>query len=154
MTAVVAVLVVLAIGHSLDGNEPLYWGTFTEEHCDPKPRNGCSSFGTWVSDDRTVVLKDIALDGSPDDDGSARASYRPTGFSNDADNQIVHREEWSNAGQWLPWVLAVIFLGYTVHQAHSWGDLSWLGRLSRRRRPEPRMSESASNPAARSKRAH
>jgi hypothetical protein len=39
---------VLGIGGLTARGEPVTWGTFTEECCEPA-RLGCRSFGTWVS---------------------------------------------------------------------------------------------------------
>ncbi len=99
--------------------QPVLWGTFTEERCEQN-LHGCRSFGRWVSDDGRVVKEGIYLDGSPADDGTARAAYKPEGLFNDNDNNIVHVEWASGLGLWLPWALCAVILGVTVYYVRKW----------------------------------
>lgn len=80
----------LGVADLLDADEPVFWGTFSEEDCVGGGRMGCQSVGTWVSDDGSIRKTGVALDGRPDSDGSVRATYRPTGVINDEENNIVH----------------------------------------------------------------
>jgi hypothetical protein len=56
----------------------------------------------------------------PGSDGTVRASYRPTGFNNDDQNNIVHVESWTSGFVWVPWALAVVFIGIVVIQPWRW----------------------------------
>lgn len=82
--------VYFAVAGILDATEPRYWGTFTEESCTELTRHACRSVGTWVSDDGSIRLEGVYLDGVPGDDGTVSAQYQPTGIDNDADDNIVH----------------------------------------------------------------
>lgn len=115
----IAVTVVLGIGGIVSLGEPVHWGTFTEERCD-RARFGCRSIGTWVSDDGTIRVEEVQLDGAPEPDGTQRAAYRPTGFNNDADNAIVHAEPWATLGPWMPLGLALFFGGVLTIQWWQW----------------------------------
>lgn len=113
------IMVVLGIGGIVSLGEPVHWGTFTEERCE-RARFGCRSFGTWVSDDGTIRVEEVQLDGAPEPDGTQRAAYRPTGFNNDADNAIVHAEPWATLGPWMPWIFVVVFGGVFWLQTGRW----------------------------------
>lgn len=80
---------------------PVIWGTFTEHRCE-EARYGCRSVGTWHSDDRSIRLENVYLDGQPTDNGTVRASYQPTGVANDADNNIVHTAVGHALSPFLP----------------------------------------------------
>lgn len=97
----------LGVGLLTAAGEPVYWGTYTESSCEGWGRAGCHSRGTWVSDDGTIRLENIRLDGHVGPDGTVVASYRPTGFLNDFNNQIVHTEWTSWLGPWVPWGVGV-----------------------------------------------
>jgi hypothetical protein len=88
-----------------------YWGTFTRHSCESGFRWRCEGVGTWVSDSGSIVKNNIQLDGDVNSDGTVRASYTPTGFNNDAENNIVHTVTWSCARYWLPWIMTVLFGG-------------------------------------------
>lgn len=51
------VFIAVGVGEARDAAvaEPALWGTFAEQDCEPKLRGGCSSIGTWTSDDGGVV---------------------------------------------------------------------------------------------------
>jgi len=115
----IAVTVVLGIGGIASAGAPVHWGTYTEERCD-RARFGCRSFGTWVSDSGELRVDEVQLDGAVGSDGMVRASYRPTGFNNDADNAIVHAEPWATLGPWMPWGLAALFGGVLGIQWSRW----------------------------------
>lgn len=118
--ALVAIMVVLGVGGLVSVGEPVHWGTFTEERCE-RARFGCRSIGTWVSDSGELRADGVQLDGAVGPDGTARASYRPTGFNNDADNAIVHAEPWASWGPWMPWIFALVLSGVIVIQWRRWG---------------------------------
>lgn len=109
----------LGVGSVIDVHEPTYWGTFTVHRCEPT-RYGCQSIGTWTSDDKRIVRHDIALDGDTGSDGVIRASYTPSGFNSDAENNIVHTGMWSGAKFWFPWVFCVVVALLVITQARSW----------------------------------
>lgn len=112
--------VLLGVAGILDSREPAYWGTFTEESCVDAGRRGCRSLGTWVSDDRSIRLEEVYLDGSPNSDGSVEAQYRPTGIINGADNNIVHTETGVALAPILPWVIVAMGVGYSIRQWFKW----------------------------------
>jgi hypothetical protein len=120
MSAVLAVAVVLGIGGVLSANDTVLWGTYTERDCEPKPRGGCRSIGVWISDDSSVRKEGIYLDGFTDTDGTVRAAYRPSGFNNDDENNIVHVETFAFAWIWAPWVLAATISGVIVYYLRKW----------------------------------
>lgn len=97
----------LGVAGALDADEPVFWGTYEEDNCDTYARSGCRSQGTWISDDGSIRKSGIYLDGRPSADGTARASYRPTGVINDLENNIVHVEAWPGLSTVLPWVACV-----------------------------------------------
>jgi hypothetical protein len=117
MGIVFCIVAVLGVGYAVNAHEPTYWGTFTADGCVPSGK-GCQSVGTWVSDDKSMVKKHIALDGLMGSDDSVRASYTPTGFNNDAENNIVHTAFWGTARYWLPWVLCVLVAAFVAERTH------------------------------------
>jgi hypothetical protein len=122
------VAAILGIGADVDVHEPTYWGTFTEHSCQPS-RYGCEPVGTWVSDDGSIVKTHIQLDaiGSV---GTSRASYTPTGFNNDAQNDIVHTGTFSSANYWFPWVFCVLVVALVAGYAYKWRRTRQGERLS------------------------
>lgn len=123
LTMAVCTLVGIGVGmasaqDARDG-QPVVWGTFTEQDCEPVYR-GCRSVGTWVSDDRTMVKERIYLDGSPGSDGTVRASFQADGLMNDTDNNIVHTADPLRAALWFPWVASAACVGITVYYARKW----------------------------------
>ncbi|HEY9266084.1 MAG TPA: hypothetical protein VIP82_15695 [Microbacterium sp.] len=121
ITALLAVSIVLGVGGMVSANEPVVWGTFTQQDCEPKGRGGCRSIGVWVSDDSTIRKENIYLDGwPPDPDGSVRAGYRPHGFNNDDENNIVHVAATAHGWIWAPWILTAYLAGVIVHYAIKW----------------------------------
>lgn len=113
----------VGIANVIDEREETYWGVFTEHYCEPMPRGGCRSIGSWVSDDGRIVKHDVFLDGGVDPGGTIRAGYRPDGILGDEDNNIVHAEDWWDARFWVPWAALVVFGGMTLAQARRWGDI-------------------------------
>ena len=111
---VAAVTAFVGVAGVIDASEPTYWGTYTEEYCEPRLRGGCHSIGTWVSDDGSIRLDDVRLDGSADPDGTVRAEYGPTGLLNDAQSNIVHAEPWASGSFWVPWLGLAVVAGVTV----------------------------------------
>lgn len=120
--AFAAVFIALAVINTIDAQEPVIWGTFTEEYCQ-ETRRGCSSIGTWVSDDQTVTKTDIRLDGWVEPGGAIRAAYQPTGIISDADNHIVHAAGWMSIGPYFPWVAAAGTVIWGLVKAVQWGHL-------------------------------
>jgi hypothetical protein len=120
--AFTAIFLVFAVINTVDAREPVIWGTFTEEHCQ-ETRRGCSSIGTWVSDDRTITKTDIRLDGGVAPGGSIRAGYQPTGIISDADNHIVHAAGWMTIGPFFPWLAALGTALWGLTKAFQWGHL-------------------------------
>ena len=117
---ITCVAVLIGIGNIVDASEPTYWGTFTEQHCDETPRYGCRSVGTWASDDGTIRLHDVYLDGTPDADGTAEAQYQPDGAMSDADNNIVHTSLGVSTEPVLPWLLAAFGIGTMACWSMKW----------------------------------
>ena len=118
----------------VDRNEPIYWGTYTHVRCDPVAR-GCGSIGNWVSDDQSIHVEDIELDGSPGRDGVVRASFQPTGITNDVRNNIVHTQFGTTIGPWAPWVFCVFIAGHVVYRV-----VGWRSRPSARNRGKQRRN--------------
>jgi len=67
-----------------------------------------------------MVKKDIQLDDFGDSHSTVRASYTPTGFNNDAQNNIVHVAATTGAQFWFPWVGAIVIAGLVVIQTRKW----------------------------------
>ena len=116
---VALVAVGLGVVGVMDSQEPTYWGTFTETDC-IDARRGCRSVGYWVSDDGSIRMSDIYLDGQPGPDGTVRARYRPTGINHDKDNNIVHTSVGVALEPVLPWVLALGCAGAGAYYAWTW----------------------------------
>ncbi|WP_435743615.1 hypothetical protein [Microbacterium sp. PMB16] len=104
----------------IDANEPRYWGTFTEEFCEERPRRGCQSVGTWVSDDGSIRLEGVSLDGVPGDDGTVAAQYQPAGVANDADTNIVHTSFGVSVEPFVTVGLVVLAGGVAFMQWRKW----------------------------------
>jgi hypothetical protein len=119
MGVVLVVSAVLGVWGILSVGEPILWVTFTQERCEPA-RYGCQSIGIWVSDDGTIRKHDVALDGTPGPDGNVRASYRPTGFNNDDQKNIVHVQGWASGFVWVPWLLFAAIVWTVVVQVRQW----------------------------------
>ncbi len=122
MIGVLVLWLFVGVAAVVDHDRPKYWGTFTETSvsCDPGPRGGCTSSGRWLSDDGTIVLDDVALDGVPEPHGTVRASYRPGGLLGDDENHIVHTAEWTNADLWMPWLGMALTGGATWRYYRKW----------------------------------
>ncbi|MBZ4488182.1 hypothetical protein [Microbacterium sp. cx-55] len=136
--ALTGVLAALFVASVVDAGEPIIWGTFTEEYCEDSPRRGCRPVGTWTSHDGTIVKHDIYLDGAVGVDGTAPASYRPTGIMS---NNVVHTTAFTGILPWLTGGLLLWWAIYSMYKATGWGDLNWLFKLL----PEP-FVRSAANP--------
>lgn len=120
MGLAVAYGVYFGIAGILDSSEPVHWGTFTEERCVDGGRYGCRSVGTWVSDDGSIRLEDVYLDGRPNADGTIDASYQPTGIRNDADANIVHSPVGASLEPFVSLMLVAIGIGFSVLQWRRW----------------------------------
>ena len=122
---VMALVFVVAVGLGVAGaqdaadGQPVVWGTFTEEECQPS-MTGCRSIGRWLSDDRTVLKEGIYLDGHTGRGGTARASYQPSGLTSDGADNIVHIHAATSAGLWFPWVLSAFSAGAVVYYTRKW----------------------------------
>lgn len=133
MSAVALGFVVIGVAEVSDQDEPRYWGNYTEGGCEA-PEFGwgpCRSTGRWVSDDGSIVKDPIYLDGDVAEGGTVRASFRPNGWINDEENNIVNTPQWSNAGAWFPWLAAAgagaIAVWYSLRWWSRWGRSStWL----------------------------
>lgn len=133
MTIAFAALLLVSV---IDAGQPRIWGTFTQTGCEETGLRGCRPYGTWVSDDRTIVLHDVDLDGWTDDFGMARASYQPTALLG---HDMVHVPFLSGIGPWLLGGILIWWVGYILYKAASFRDIPvprrWLGvrgRSSRR----------------------
>ncbi len=115
---------ILSVGSVASASQRTYWGTFTQHGCESGFRGRCDGVGTWISDDGSIIKTKIQLDGDVNSDGTVRASYTPTGFNNDAENNIVHTSTWAWARFWMPWAMCLLFGGLI---------LIWL-RVIRRKR--------------------
>jgi hypothetical protein len=120
MGALFALMLVLGIGAAVDGVHPTYWGTFTQHSCELGARGRCEPVGTWVSGRGNIVKRYIQLDGFVGSNGTVRASYTPTGFNNDAENNIVHVAATTGGRFWVPWVAALLIAGLVVFQSRQW----------------------------------
>ena len=121
MTACAVLMAITGVESALDAAEgqPVLWGTFTVTDGEPD-RRGCRSVGVWLRDDGSLDKEQIYLDGSPDGDGTARASFQPSGRRSDEHNSIVHADTWSGAGIWMPWVGVGITTAVTIDYARRW----------------------------------
>ncbi|MEV8271903.1 hypothetical protein [Microbacterium sp. NPDC077184] len=134
MALVLAVSLTLSVGGAMSANEEVIWGTFYERYCEPKPRGGCRSVGTWISDDGSIRKTGIHLDGWPGDGGTVRAGYRPTGFNNDDQNNVVHVESLAHGWIWFPWIMTVYVIGVIVYYLAKWWPGLFASVLRKRRR--------------------
>ena len=113
-----AIGLTLGIGSAVAPGTTTYWGTFTAHSCHPA-KYGCTWVGAWVSDSGSIVKNDTALDGSVNSDSTARASYTPTGFNNDAQNNVVHAADWAWISPWVPWLMSLLAIAFIVGHAVS-----------------------------------
>jgi len=120
MGALLALMLVLGIGAAVDGVQPTYWGTFTQHGCELGARGSCEPIGTWVSDSGSNQKRHVQLDGFAGSNGEVRASYTPTGFNNDAENNIVHVSITTGAQFWFPWAAALLIVALLVFQSRRW----------------------------------
>lgn len=121
MVALFCLFVILGVGSAQNAfeHQAVVWGTFTEESC-LSGYHGCRSIGRWTSDDGTMVKEGVYLDGSPGNDGTARANYQPSGFNNDSDSNLVHVQWASSMSLWYPWVGVALSAGAVVYAARRW----------------------------------
>jgi len=110
----------LGVAGIIDADQPTYWGEFTEESCVEGGRFGCRSIGTWVSDDGTIRLEGVYLDGKPDSGGTVSAQYQPAGVLNDADNNIVRASTGVALEPVLPWILAALAASFLFLYGRKW----------------------------------
>lgn len=110
-----------AMGAAVDAvtRQPVYWGTFTQEDCLPNGRE-CRSVGTWTSDDGSLAMKRVYLDGQPDSAGTARANFQPEGLINDTDTNVVHVRDWGSMKIWLPLALSGMAGGMAFYSLLGW----------------------------------
>lgn len=121
--------VALLVASLIDLGQPRIWGTFTQTGCEERFRGGCRPYGTWVSDDRTIVEPRVYLNGGTDDFGRARAAFQPTALLGD---DVVNVPLFVGAIPVLIGALSIGWVGYILYKAGSWGDLPrprsrWLG---------------------------
>lgn len=128
MALLILIVAVLGVGGALSAREPILWGTFTQVGCEPA-RFHCREIGTWVSEDGSVRLTDVHLDGWSGD-GTVRAGYRPTGFNNDADNRIVHVAPLARGYVWAPFAFLILFAAVLFRQLRRWQIPLFRGRTS------------------------
>ncbi|HEY4269236.1 MAG TPA: hypothetical protein VGM94_13695 [Galbitalea sp.] len=113
------VSLLLGISSAFSATQRSYSGTFTQHSCESGYRGRCESVGTWVSDNGSMVKKNVQLDGDVNSDGTAPATYTPKDFNNDAENNIVHTSTWAPARFWLPWALVLLFGGLILVRARA-----------------------------------
>lgn len=94
----------------LDGarKQPLAWTSLI-----PRAVRVASGRGT---------LENVYLDGHPTDNGTVRASYQPTGVSNDADNNIVHSAVGHALGPFMPWAVVALCVGGATFRWCKWRE--------------------------------
>lgn len=122
-------LVVLLIVTLIDVAQPRVWGTFTQTGCEASARRGCRPFGTWASDDRTIVWSHVYLNGWTDGSGRTRAAYQPTAILG---SDVVNAPVFTFAGPVLTGFLLVWWGVVVLRTAASWGYIAfprsrWLG---------------------------
>lgn len=120
MGVAVVMGIYIGIAGLVDASEPTYWGTFTQKSCVEGGRYGCRSVGTWVSDDGSIRLKNVYLDGKPGGDGTVNAQYQPKGVNNDADANIVHTSTGVALKPIVPWALIGMGLGFSAWYWRKW----------------------------------
>ncbi|MFF3028620.1 hypothetical protein [Microbacterium sp. NPDC057944] len=105
----------VAISMTMDRSEPVQWGTFSEDRCEPKPRSSlCRSIGKWVSDTGDLAFESAVLDGKPGDDGTVDAYYRATDVFNANDPPVVRTAEADAENRWGSLLLFAISLACAV----------------------------------------
>ena len=130
VTGVLAVaLAALLIASLIDLGRPRIWGTFTQVGCEERRRAGCRPFGTWISDDGTIVEQHVYLNGWTDSTGRTRAAFRPGALLGE---NVVDVPVLTGAMPVLLIVVLVWLLVVALRRAASWGDIvlprsRWLG---------------------------
>jgi hypothetical protein len=114
----------IGVAGALNADETQYRGTFTEESCTERTRFGCRSVGAWVSDDGTIQLDDVYLDGVPDSSGTAEAQYHPSGIGNSDDDKIVHTSFGVAIEPFVPVGMIALAGGLSYVQWRKWRG-SW-----------------------------
>jgi len=117
--------------------EPQSWGTFTTERTETTTgRNGTERrtvHGRWVSNDGALVLPDVQLVDATEDTAEIVPAYaRPTTV---LDDEVVHQVPPGWFSFVVPFLVAALFLGWTVERAWAWGDVAALASVRRHRRP-------------------
>ena len=124
----VAIAAIL-IASLIDLGQPRVSGTFTQVGCEERPRGGCRPFGTWISDDGTIVEHHVYLNGWTDSTGRARSTFQPGALLGE---NVVDVPGLTGAMPMLLSVVLVWLLVIALRRAASWGDIAlprsrWLG---------------------------
>lgn len=111
-------------------DEPVVWGTFTEQRCVTETRGGCTSYGSWVSDDGFEKFDEIMFDGTiKESGGTSRAGHQPGGLTSDVEDgivSIVHAEEYTGILEiFFPFLAAFACIGGIWFYWGKWNDEGW-----------------------------
>ncbi|KTS00676.1 hypothetical protein NS283_17100 [Microbacterium testaceum] len=132
--ALTVAITAILIASLIDLGQPRVWGTFTQQGCEQRPRGGCRPFGSWISDDGTIVQRHVYLNGWTDGTGRTRAAFQPTALLGD---DVVNVPVLTGAAPVLMSILLVWWVAVAVRKAAAWGDIAlprtrWLGGAPRR----------------------
>lgn len=119
LAALVALTISVAVSDIVTAREPSHPGTFTLTYIDRAGRGPDTVYGYWVSDDGSIRLPEVILDGAVDSSGEAATLYRPTDLLNAVGVPTVRTESRAENRSVLPWIgcaaIAVVsFIAFRV----------------------------------------
>ncbi len=104
LAALVVLTISVAVSDVLTAREPSHPGTFTLTYVDRAGREPDTVYGYWVSDDGSVRLPEVILDGAVNASGEAATLYRPTDLLNSVGVPTVRTESRAENRSVLPWI--------------------------------------------------
>lgn len=104
LAALVILTISVAISDVVTAREPSHSGTFTLTYIDRAGRGPDITYGYWASDDGSIRLPEVILDGAVNASGKAATLYRPTDLLNSVGVPTVRTESRAENRSVLPWV--------------------------------------------------
>lgn len=101
---------VLCVSEIVTAHDKTYRGTFTLDHSEPG-RGADTEYGRFVSDDQSIRLSSVRLEGSSGTTGRVEVTYEPSGVLGDALTGTVYTSTSRDLAAVLPWMM---LMGSTI----------------------------------------